>query len=283
MTTTSPTRVVSVYEPTVTGLPPLRGYVADVWERRMFVWHMARTKMKAQHYDTTMGVVWLIIDPLVVAATYYLIRIVFNAGGAPGQKAHLIANLIMGVSFFFLVRDIVQGCASSIVQNRSMVLNSSAPRACFPAVVLVRAICDLGPALAVYLVFHVVTGQAWGFSMLTVPFIVGLLIIFSLGAGLFFAPLVVFFRDTGTLLPYLIRIWMYVTPVMYTVAEIPASLRPILVLNPLYPFFALLQQVFYGKWPSPGFVIAALFWTVLAAVSGSVAFLIRERDYAVRL
>jgi teichoic acid transport system permease protein len=284
MATTSPTRVVSVYEPTVTGLPPLRGYVSDVWGHRMFVWHMARTKMKAQHYDTVMGVVWLVIDPLVVAATYLLIRVVFKAGGAPSQRAHLIANLIMGVSFFFLVRDIVQGCASSIVQNRTMVLNSSAPRACFPAVVLVRAICDLGPAFGVYLLFHLVLGQPWGFAMFfCLPIIVLLLILFSLGAGLFFAPLVVFFRDTGTLLPYLIRIWMYVTPVMYTVAEIPASLHWVLILNPLYPFFAMLQQVFYAQWPSPGYMLAALGWTVLAAVAGSVAFLIRERDYAVRL
>jgi teichoic acid transport system permease protein len=284
MATTSSARVVSVYEPTVTGLPPsLRAYVGEVWERRMFIWHMARTKMKAQHYDTVMGVVWLVIDPLVVAATYLLIRVVFNAGGTGAHRAHLIANLIMGVSFFFLVRDIVQGCSASIVQNRSMVLNSSAPRACFPAVVLVRAICDLGPALGVYLAFHLVLQQPIGFSLLFLPIIIGLLILFSLGAGLFFAPLTVFFRDTGTLLPYLIRIWMYVTPVMYTIAEIPPSLHWVLVLNPLYPFFAMLQQVFYAQWPSPGYMIAALCWTILTCVAGSIAFLIRERDYAVRL
>ena len=68
MATTFPNhRTVTVYEPTVTCLPPLRRYASDVWERRQFIWHLARTNMKAQHYDTVGGVIWLIADPLLLA------------------------------------------------------------------------------------------------------------------------------------------------------------------------------------------------------------------------
>jgi len=239
--------------------------------------------MKAQHYDTVMGVVWLIVDPLVMAATLYLVRSVFRSAGPPAQASHLIAHLILGVSFFYLVRDIVQGGAMSIVQNRQMVLNSSAPRACFPAVALVRALCDLGPALGVYFLVHLLAGQPWGLSLICLPVVVLLLIGFSLGLGLLFAPLVVFFRDTGILLPYVMRIWMYLTPVMFTVAEIPAGFHTIFLLNPLYPYFAMLEQIFVAQWPSPGYILAALAWAVVALLVGGVAFLIRERDYAVRL
>jgi len=283
MATTTHSRTISVYEPTVTGLPPLRAYLENVWDRRLFIWHMARTKMKAQHYDTVMGVVWLIVDPLVMAATLYLVRAVFRSTGPPAQQAHVIANLIMGVSFFYLVRDIVQGGAMSIVQNRQMVLNSSAPRACFPAVTLVRAVCDLGPALLIYFTVHLLAGQPWGLSLICLPLVVALLIVFSLGLGLLFAPLVVFFRDTATLLPYVMRIWMYITPVMFLVAEIPAGFRTVFLFNPLYPFFAMLQQIFVAKWPSPAYIMGALAWAVGSLLVGGVAFLIRERDYAVRL
>ncbi len=283
MATTTPSRMISVYEPTVTGLPPLRAYFESVWERRMFVWHMARTKMKAEHYDTVMGVVWLIADPLVMAGTLYLMRAVLRSSGPPAQAGHLIANLIMGVTFFYLVRDIVQGCALSIVQNRSMVLNSSAPRACFPAVALVRAMSDMAPALFIYFLVHLFTGQPWGLSLIMLPVVMFLMIVFSLGLGLAFAPLVVYFRDVGVLLPYMMRIWMYFTPVMFTVAEIPANYRTIFVITPLYPFFAMLQQIFVAHWPSPGYLLAALAWAVGALLVGGWAFLIRERDYAVRL
>jgi teichoic acid transport system permease protein len=282
-TATSP-RTVSVYEPTVTGLPPLRPYLEGVWDRRLFIWHMARTKMKAQHYDTVMGVVWLIADPLVMAATLYLMRAVLRPGGGnAAYQAHVIANLIMGVSFFFLVRDIVQGCALSIVGNRQMVLNSSAPRACFPAVTLVRAACDLVPALFIYFLVHAFTGQPWGWSLLSLPVVMVLMVAFSLGLGLLWAPLVVFFRDAGILLPYLMRIWMYITPVMFLMSEIPAKFHLVFIINPLYPYFAMLQQIFQAKWPSPGYLMGGLAWAVGFMLVGGVAFLIRERDYAVRL
>jgi teichoic acid transport system permease protein len=283
MATTYPTRNISVYEPTVTGLPPLRAYATSVWDRKLFIWHMARTKLKAQHYDTVMGVVWLIVDPLVMAFTLYLVRAVFRSSGPPSQAAHLIANLIMGVSFFYLVRDIVQGGALSIVQNRQMVLNSSAPRACYPAVALVRALCDLGPALLVYFSVHLLTGQPWGWSLLCLPLVVLLLVGFSLGLALLCAPLVVFYRDVGSLLPYVMRVWMYITPVMFTVAEIPSSWRTVFLINPLYPYFAMLEQIFLAKWPSPGYLLGGLAWAVGFLLVGGWAFLIRERDYAVRL
>lgn len=280
-----PRRSITVYEPTVTGLPPLRDYFQGVWERRLFIWHMARTKLKAQHYDTTMGVVWLILDPLILAGTFYLVRVVLTGGvkGTAAHAAHVFANIIMAVSFFYLVSGIVQGGAVSIVQNRQMVLNSSAPRACFPAVSLVRGLCDLGPALGVYFVVHIITRQPWGLSLICLPLIVVLLVGFSLGLALLFAPLVVFFRDTAALLPYVIRIWMYVTPVMFLVAEIPPSFRIFFLINPLYPYFAMLEQIFVAQWPSPGYLAGAIAWTATTLLVGGWAFLIRERDYAIRL
>lgn len=287
MATTLPhTRSVTVYEPTVTGLPPMRSYLQGLWDRRVFMWHMARTGMKAEHYDTAGGVAWLIIDPLLMAGTFYIIRIVFGAAGSSAQRGFIIANLILGVTFFYFVRDIVQGGAASIVRNTQMVLNTSAPRAVYPCVAVVRAAAELAPALLVYLFFHQVTGQPWGMSLLALPLIVVLLTMFSFGLGLLMAPLVVFFRDTGALLPYMVRIWMYVTPVMFTIwdiARLQPALRFFFVINPLYPYFAMLEQVFQARWPSPGYLLAAIAWALVAMVVGGVSFLIRERGYAIRL
>jgi len=285
-TTNPPRRAVTVYEPTVTGLPPMRAYLEGLWDRRVFMWHMARTSLKAEHYDTAGGVAWLVIDPLLMAATFYIVRLAFGAAGPPSQRGFVIANLILGVTFFNFVRDIVQGGASSIVSNTQMVLNTSAPRAVYPCVAVVRAAAELAPALLVYLVFHQLTGQPWGMSLLALPLIVALLTLFSFGLALLLAPLVVFFRDTNALLPYMVRIWMYITPVMFTIwdiARLQPSLRFFFVINPLYPYFAMLEQVFQARWPSPGYLLAAIAWALVAMVVGGVSFLIRERAYAIRL
>jgi ABC-type polysaccharide/polyol phosphate export permease len=281
MATISRTRTVSVYEPTVTGLPLLRPYAANLWDRRYFIWHMARTRMKAQHYDTVMGVVWIVVDPLLMAATLYLIRVLLRPG--PGG-ARLAANIIMGVTFFFLVSETFRGVAMSIVANRQMVLNSAAPRASYPAVVVMKAMIDLVPALAVYLCVHQLLGQPWGLPILVcIPIVSVMMALFGLGLGLAFAPLVVFFRDTGTLIPYITRVWLYVTPVMLTIPEIPKKYLWLFKLNPLFPFFGILEQVWTAHWPSLGYIVWASAITVVAMVVGVIAFLLRERDYGIRL
>lgn len=275
-------RTYTVYEPSKSGLPPVGPYLAGVWERKELIWHLARTQMKARHYDTMLGKAWVIVDPIVMAFTFFLVRVVF----APGSKADagfFIAHIIMGVSFFFYVRDIVEGVARCIIGQRGMVLNTSAPRGVFPSVVLVRAVIDLVPTLVVYFGVHLITGQPWGPALILLPVIWALLTLFALGLGLFFAPLTVFYRDTGTLLPYIVRIWLYVTPVMYAVSEIPSSVQPFLMLNPLYPFFYMLESVFRAEWPPIGYFVWGAAWAALTMVVGGIAFMRRERDYAVRL
>ena len=66
------------------------------------------------------------------------------------------------MSIFYYVREIVEGTAKCIIQNRSMALNTAAPRGVFPAVVLVRALIDLAPTMLVYFGVHILTGQPWG-------------------------------------------------------------------------------------------------------------------------
>ena len=61
----------------------------------------------------------------------------------------------------------------------------------------------------------------------------------------------VFYRDTGGFLPYVTKIWLYVTPALYFVREIPPKLLVYLRWNPLYPSFAALEQIFARAWPSP--------------------------------
>ena len=75
-------RAPTVYEPTVTGLPPMRAYLAELWDRRRLIWHLARTDLKGKHYDSAIGQLWVILDPLLMAAVYYLLRTVVRPVGS---------------------------------------------------------------------------------------------------------------------------------------------------------------------------------------------------------
>jgi teichoic acid transport system permease protein len=277
-----PSRSVTVYEPTVTGLPPLRPYFAGIWERRPFIWHLARTELKARHFDTVLGQLWIILDPLLLAAVYYLLRSVVRPSGSGVDRALVIDHLIWAVFFFQYTSKSLRQGAQSILTNKQMVLNTAFPRGIFPLVAVLVAFLDFLPTLGIYFIIHAFLGLPFGPGLALLPLVILMISFFNLGCALVYAPLAVFFRDTTALLPYLTQIWTYTTPVLYRVSEIPPNLLPILRLNPLYPFFAALEQIFLGQMPSPVYLLASLGWTLLFFVGGGILFLIREREFAIR-
>jgi ABC-type polysaccharide/polyol phosphate export permease len=115
------------------------------------------------------------------------------------------------------------------------------------------------------------------------PLIVVILTVMNVGLGMLFAPAMVFFRDTSGFLPYMNRIWLYVTPALYFVNEIPKNFIAYLRWNPLYPSYAALEQLFNARFPSSAYLLAASAWAVGFFLLGAIVFLARERDFAVRL
>jgi ABC-type polysaccharide/polyol phosphate export permease len=283
MAVTQPYRQPTVYESTVTGLPQLRPYLVDLWGRRRFIWHLARTDLKGEHYDSAIGQVWVVLDPLLMAGVYFLLRTVVKPAGAGADRGAIIAHLVWAVFFFTFVSNAMQTGARSLLSGRNLIMNASFPRAVLPLVSIVKAVFDFLPTMLVYFAFHAVLGQPFGLSLLMLPVVIVLLTLLNIGLALLFAPLMVFFRDTGGFLPYLNRIWLYVTPVLFFIDEIPPNLLKYLRWNPLFPAFAALEQIFNAQFPSPVYLLATLAWAVGFFLLGAVVFLAREREFAVRL
>ena len=283
MAATQPLRIPTVYESTATGMPPLRPYFGELWGRRRFVWHLARSDLKAEHYDSAIGQLWVMLDPLLLAAVYFLLRTVVKPINSGPSRNAIIAHLVWAVFVFTFVSNSMMAGARSLLNGRGLILNASFPRAVLPITAIIKSLFDFLPTLFVYFVFHLVLGQPFGLSLITLPVIVVILTVMSLGLGLLFAPLMVFYRDTGGFLPYVTKIWLYVTPALYFVREIPPNLLVYLRWNPLYPSFAALEQIFNAQFPSAGVPARGV-------GVGDRVLLVRsrgvpgaERDFAVRL
>lgn len=283
MAATPPIRIPTVYESTATGMPALRPYFSELWGRRRFVWHLSRSDLKAEHYDSAIGQLWVVLDPLLLAGVYFLLRSVVKPVGTGPDRNAIIAHLVWAVFVFTFVSNAMMSGARSLLNGRGLILNASFPRAVLPINSIIKAVFDFVPTLLVYFGFHLVLGQPFGMSLVMLPLIVVILTVMTLGLGLLFAPLMVFYRDTGGFLPYITKIWLYLTPVLYFIHEIPPNVLTYLRWNPLYPSFAALEQIFNAQFPSPGYVLAASAWALVFFLFGAVMFLARERDFAVRL
>jgi teichoic acid transport system permease protein len=272
---------VTVYEPHVRGLPPLRAYATQLWRRRGFAIELARTDLRAKHLNTVFGQLWTVINPTLLAGVYFLLLGVI-AGGPRGTRSYL-ALITAGIFLFYFTRNSLNNGAKSVVGGGKLIMNTAFPRVLLPFSAVVSAFLTLLPMLAVYAAIHLALGQPARATLLALPLLIAIHTVFNLGAAMGISAMQVYFRDTQSFLPYVVRIWMYLTPVLWALEHVPTRLQAVLRLNPLYPLFAAYQSALFGTWPSWPLIGAATAWSVVVFVVGAVFFLSREREFAVRL
>lgn len=275
-------RPVTVFEPYRRGLPPLRRYIANLWEGRRFAFHMARSELKARHFDTVFGQVWTVLNPLLLALVYFLLFgvIVQSGRGSPDYLAFLIANLFA----FYYTRNSLGVGAGSVVSGGGLIMNAAFPRALLPLSSVLSALLMYLPTLLVYAGIHIATGQPHGRALLLVPVVVAIQTVFNFGLALLAAAVTVYFRDLSSLLPYALRIWLYLSPVLYHIEDVPDRLAPLLMVNPLYPILTAWQEiVIRASLPGLHLLAASVLWALGFLVVGSWLFLSREREFATRI
>jgi teichoic acid transport system permease protein len=272
---------VHVFEPHRTGLPPVGPYLRQLWNRRDFALELARASLRAQHYNTTFGQIWLILNPLLLVAVYFtLVEII--RGGSRGIE--FFAHLMLCLFAFRLVNISVGEGARSVISGGRLILNIAFPRTLLPLASVLTAFMRFLPTMAIYAVLHVSAGLPIDAQLLwAIPFF-GLLLVFATGAAMIAATAQVYFRDLSNFLPYVTRVWLYCSPVLFYASEIPERLQPILHANPLYPLLAgLSETVNQGQNLSPGYLAAGAAWAFGTLLAGSLFFVSREREFAVRL
>ena len=281
------TRTTRVYD-AEHRVPPIRDYLTDTWEHLTFANEKAKLDLQAAHKNTWFGRLWNVLNPLLLGTVYWLLVIVIFGSGEGGifdrSGMQVLTQILAGLFLFQLPSASLGLGARSIVGGGSFVLNTRLPRLLLPISAVISAFRTFLPSLAVYAIFHVVSGYPIGLHLLWVFPIIALLTVTSLGLAMTVATVNVYFRDVASFLPYVTRIWLYLTPIIYLYDNIPDALGFGLYANPIGTVFASWQQVlFEGRSPSPGFVAIAVAWAVAAIAIGVVSFMRREREFAVRI
>jgi teichoic acid transport system permease protein len=270
-----------VYEPHRVGLPPLGKYLDELWRRREFALELSRTTLRAQHFKTALGQIWLVINPLMLAVVYFILVSILR-GGTRGAAffAHLIACLFA----FQLVQHSVTKGARSVVKGGRLILNTAFPRTLLPISSVITSLMMFVPTFVVYGIIHVIAGLPIGFHLLWALPIIALLVIFATGVATFVSAAQVYFRDISSFLPYMTRIWLYGSPVLYYVEEVPDRYKPIIYANPMTPLLGAWSDVLnLGRAPSAAMMAAGAAWAFGALIVGMLFFISREREFAVRL
>lgn len=275
--------LVHVYEPHSVGLPNLGSYFRALWRRRQFAFEMSRTNLRAQHFSTAFGMLWLVLNPLLLGLTYYLLVFVLR-GGTKGLPflAHLLGALF---AYHFCSRSMLKG-AGSVIGGTRLLMNTSFPRMLLPISAVITGVMNFVPTLVIYAVVHVVAGVPTNINCLWAIPVFAILVTFTTGLSMLFATLQVYFRDTRNFLPYMLRIWLYLSPILWTVEDISKrgeTTQRIIRLNPLYDILGAWSEAISGHRPERVLLVQGAAWAVGVFLVGSLYFMSREREFAVRL
>src|SRR3954452_5865622 len=170
------------YEPHRAGLPPLGTYLRELWRRREFAWEMSRTDLRAEHFNTAFGQLWLVLNPLLLAGVYFLLIDILRRGHRPPD---FFAHLLAGIFAYYFVSGAVREAAKSVVGGGRLVLNTAFPRALLPLSTVITAFTRFIPTLIVYIPVHIASGLSFGPHLLWAIPIVALLAGVATGLSLF--------------------------------------------------------------------------------------------------
>ena len=299
---------IQVFAPHRAHLPPLRPYIREYWARRRFAYELSRTNQKATHFDSALGALWLVLNPLLLGVVYFLLVSVLQ-GGAGDWVANL-GRILIGIFTWYYAQNAMSIGAGSVTAGGGLILNQAFPRALLPLSSVITSFLMFLPSIPVYLVYYMLGSHFDSYepskltllktpsavahhlpglnpALLWVPVLLVILTVQIYGLAMIFATMTVYFRDSNKFLQYVLRIWLYLTPVLYDMSRYltGGALRKLLLYgNPLGPIIGSIVRCWTdGIGPSRTLLLASVGWAVVCFVLGAYFFISRERDFAVRI
>ena len=271
------------YGPHRAGLPPLVPYFRELWARREFASEMSKATLRGAHINTAFGQLWLILNPLLLAGVYYLLVTIIRQRHDPLLFTHLTLALFA----FTMMQSAASTGATSVTGSGRLLINTAFPRLLIPLSAVRTAFWRFLPTIPVYLIFHVIFQLTWHPRMIVSLYFLGTMVVFSMGLAALFATCQVYFRDTSNFLPYVLRLWMHLSPVLW-LPEMLSGMGPamqfIVQLTPMYPMLTGYANLLQDEAIPPLWMwLAAAAWAIGAVLVGFLFFISREREFAVRL
>ena len=271
---------VVTYEPFKAGLPPMRAYLRSLWRRRAFISEFARSDLREQNFGSVFGQLWLVLNPLLLSAVYFLLIYVIGGTSDAIRFGHLTSTLFL----FYLVANSLTGGVKAITSGQRLILNTSFPRIMLPISAVVIAIFKFLPTLVVAVAIHAILGLPYSWQMLWALPILLIAVVMSLGMAILISCINVYFRDISSMLPYLTRSLLYLSPILYEASKISSSIKQYQIVNPIFYLLDSWSRVLvHAEAPTLYGMLHAAIFAFTIFIVGTYFFLSRERDFAVRL
>jgi len=215
--------------------------VKEIFRYRELLRNLVSRDIKKRYKRSALGFLWVMLDPLLMLLIFYVI---FSGlfGGSVGKYSTYVMSGIILWQFFSQATKVA---SFAFLQNRNLINKIYLPKAVFPLSVVSSSLVHFIFSLIPLFIIILFSGITLSFSILLLPYVVGLVFMFSLGIALTVSTLAVFMHDVIYIYDVLLLGWMYLSAIFYPISILPEKLQVLMSLNPLYHYISLFRACLY--------------------------------------
>jgi len=253
--------------------------VGVIWQYRELLYFLGWRAVKVRYKQAAIGIGWAILQPVLTIAVFSVIfglLVRLPSDGVPYPVFALTA--LIPWTFF---SQSVTRMGSSLVAEAGLLTKVYFPRILIPIAAGATPLVDFALSFVLLIGLMAWYGITPTYYLITLPLFAMLAALTALSVGLWLAPLNVRFRDVGHALPFLVQIWMYASPVVYSSTLIPERWRPLYGLNPMVGVIEGFRWALLAR-ATPDFrmIGVSVVTVAVALIGGSIYFKRMERTFA---
>jgi ABC-type polysaccharide/polyol phosphate export permease len=216
--------------------------------RRYFdlIMGLALRDIKMRYQLSILGLYWAVLNPLLTAIIWsFVFSRIFRAQGIEG--APYVVFVFCGFTFWSLFANSLMSAVTCLTGNASVLSKLYFPRLILPTASVLARLVDLVFSLLVLgmlmAFYRVAPSQVW----CSLPLLLLIELIFTLGMAYIVSALNVLYRDMGQVLGVLLMFWMYISPILYTMEQVPSGIRDYFILNPIGQLIQMQTNTILGN------------------------------------
>jgi len=243
----------------------------DLVHYRELIRNLVARDLKVRYRNSFLGFVWCLVNPLLTMGVFTLVFTVLMKGSA---IPNFPVFVLIGILAWNFHTTVVMGAVNSIIGNTSLVLKVYFPREVLPLSVVLSNMVNFVLALIALFAMIFAFQVHLSASVLFLPLVLVVQVIFSAGVALFVSALTVFYRDVGVISETLLLAWFFLTPIFYRMEDLfPSYVRLMYIANPMASIISAYRDILYaGGMPGLDFLARTLVTSLILLLLGYVFF-----------
>jgi lipopolysaccharide transport system permease protein len=264
-------------------LKPSKGWLSvdfnELWHYRELIYFLTWRDIKVRYKQAVLGIAWALLQPVLTVLIFTVVFGILLETPSQGLPYPLFA--ISALLPWQLFANALQRSSISLVGNANLITKIYFPRLAIPLSSVMAALVDFGVSFLVLIGMMVYYRYMPGWNMLWLPVIILFALLTALAVGLWLSAINVQYRDVQHMVPFIVQVWMYASPIVYPIEIIPEGIwRMLYGLNPMVGVIQSYRWALLGGDRPDATMLISIVVVLVLLVSGVYYFRRMEKTFA---